>query len=40
MVPVIVGLNIVGPCTAVILHGRQVEIVTGGIDQRLRAVEY
>ena len=32
------GLNIVDPCTAVILYGRQVEIVTGGINQRLRAV--
>lgn len=36
---VMVGLNIVDPCTAVILHGWQVEIVTGCVDQRLRAVK-
>lgn len=35
----IVWLNIVDPCTAVILNGRQFEIVTGCVDQSLRAVK-
>ncbi len=38
-VSVIVGLNIVGPCAAFILHAWQIEIVTGGINEGLRAVE-